>query len=93
VLGHPHALPAIARDGRGPELVVELGGAARLQGAADRGDRDLADAGGRHRVAPQAALVVDLEAGRGAAAEVPDQRREPAPASGAAERALGVDVW
>jgi hypothetical protein len=87
LLGQPDSLPAGARDPRGPEVAVELGGAARLERAVDGGQRDLADATVGARAPGQAALVEDREGG-GAAAQALEQ-----PAAGrASERALGVDL-
>src|SRR5689334_8509692 len=92
VLRHPGALPARPHPRRGTELRVELAGAARLERAGDRLERDLlhlaADGAGRDR------LVMDeeLRAFRAAAEQYPGQRGAPAPAHGLPEALLALHV-
>src|SRR5215212_6371835 len=94
-LGQPHALPARPRHAGGAEVCIELVGAGGLRRAADRGDRDLADAAPRRRPARgDLAAVVDGEARPDAAppAEPADERSAPARPGGTHERLLRVDV-
>ena len=85
VLGQPQPLPAAASQARGPELAVEQLGAARLDRAGDRVERDLEPR--RQARAAALRLVVDREA-----PEPPCQRGTAAGAPLPSERPLGVHL-
>jgi len=93
VLGQPDALPARASRAPRPEGAVEERGAARLEGAGDGVEADLADPAPWQlgRAARPRAGVVHPQVAAGLAPQPPRQRRAAARPALADERALRVD--
>src|SRR5215217_6355161 len=93
VLGQPKPLPAAAGAAGGTEAAVEQRGPAWLERAADRFQRDLADAASGRARTRQRPLVVDGKpvTSSGLAAQPARERRAPPRARHPGEGPLGVD--